>query len=658
MSVISKVVLYKHGVGYFERVATVVGDEEVRLSFKADEMNDVLKSLTVFDSAGGGVSSVSYDNQQPISRILDESPLSLGLKGGSGALLAAVRGARVQVVVGGRTATGKVVGLEDGLVTSSGGLTKGQILTVIDDEGVLYNFGLHEILSLHFLDEHLRSELKHLFDTMLLATKSDAKSLKLLSRGQGKRKLSISYVVECPVWKASYRVALASGGAEAPYLQGWALVDNPLDEDWKEVELSLVSGLPISFRHDLYSPRYLKRREVIVQAQSSAGPVLTEANLLAQAALRQQAAEAAPPPALGMMGGAVTALPAAARPSAVSSVARSQEVMAVTQALGDLFQYRIERPVTVPRNQSALVPIVGSSFEGGRKLLYNSKECARNPLTIIEFKNTTGLTLEGGPLTVFEGGIYAGEAMLDTLIPEEERMIPYAVDLSVDVLVENDKSTQVVMESLRGGVWCQRRASYQSTLYRFSNKSDEVKEVILEHPVSAGVRVNTPEPVSESRSYWRFAVRLEPKVGTEFRVTLRFGEESKVELRHGAPEWIASVFVSARGSARLMDMVDKLRALGDRMQACERADKECSERLARIGSEQDRLRKNLGSLEASREGAALRARYVELLTAQEDELQALEEHATGVGIERRLAEEEFQELLASLDFEEIYEDDC
>ncbi len=46
------VVLYKHGVGYFERGGTLGPGESARLDFNAAEMNDVLKSLTITDNGG------------------------------------------------------------------------------------------------------------------------------------------------------------------------------------------------------------------------------------------------------------------------------------------------------------------------------------------------------------------------------------------------------------------------------------------------------------------------------------------------------------------------------------------------------------------------------------------------------------------------------
>lgn len=658
MSEITKVVLYKHGVGYFEREATVTDNAEVKLGFRAEEMNDVLKSLTVFDSAGGTVSSVSYDNQKPLSKLLEESSLNIPA-GGQVSLLHRVRGASVTVSAGNRMVTGQVVGIDERTVLVGQSLANSLRLTIYDEGGALHAFEVNEISSVRFLDEHLKGELKFLFDTLLSATKRDTKNLKLFAKGAGERKLAISYVVECPVWKTSYRMALSEDESEKPYLQGWALVDNPQDEDWTDVELSLVSGLPISFVHDLYSPRYLKRKEVAVEREAAAGPVMPQAAMMMSAPMDYGFAEAeadcfaAPMPAAapGVGGGGRRSL------SKAEAMSSSQRVETVAQAVGQLFEYRIDQPVTVLRNQSALVPIVGSPFEGKRKILYNPANRADNPFAVIDFKNTTGLTLEGGPLTVYEADVYAGEAMMDTLSPEEERMVPYAVDLSVEAQVIHEARETVTMETLRDSVWTQRKARYEVTRYRFHNKSDKAKDLIIEHGIQPGERVRTPEPISETRSYWRFGLTLPARLTTEFPVTVRIEDERSTGLGHGDPRWLLGLFQSARSRPRLQELVANLSELSGKLGEIDIAHQKAQLRANEISNGQNRIRENLSRLSQSHDEARLRARYVADLESQEDELSRLSQE--GVDLQARRAElhEELKRLLASLSFEDVFEEE-
>lgn len=662
MSEIKKVVLYKHGVGYFERKAQVEGNAEIRLSFRAEEMNDVLKSLTLFDSGGGAVTSVSYDNQKPISRLLEESSLNIPANGGGQALLAAIRGATVMVSAGNRMVTGQIVGIEQRTSSSHGTVTTLPRLTIFDDTGSLHAFDLQEISNVRFMDEHIVSEIRFHFETLLAATKRDTKNLKLFARGEGERTLSITYVVECPVWKTSYRVALSSDEKEAPYLQGWALIDNPQDEDWSEVELSLVSGLPVSFTHDLYSPRYLKRKEILVEREAAAGPVMTEG------ALRQarggvavggggpaqdygelcfEEAESAAPRtvAFGLLA-----------PSRATQMAASQKVETVAQSVGQLFEYRIDCPVTVQRNQSALVPIVGSPFEGRRKILYNRNNRVENPFAIIDFKNTTGLTLEGGPLTVFEDDVYAGEAMLDTLGPDQERMIPYAVDLSVEAKVEEQQAEHVTLETMVDGIWTQRQARYATTRYLFANNSDRAKELILEQPITPGELVKTPNPVSESRNYWRFALTLAPKQSTEFTVTVKHDEETRQNLVHADPQWICNYLRYVRGSRYLTDFLSKTEELARLLAEVTTQEQEAHRRVNEINQEQVRIRENLAKLSQSTDEARLRSRYVRQLEEQEDELGAIASQLQDLSATREEHRKAIQNHLRSLRFEQAFEE--
>lgn len=650
MSEIKKVVLYKHGVGYFEREAVVLDNAEVRLGFRVEEMNDVLKSLTVFDSGGGTVSSVSYDNQKPIARLLQESTLDIPT-GGQLALLHGVRGARVLVSSGSRVVSGQVVGVDERTVQVGQNVANRARLTILDEGGALHAFDTEEISSVRFLDEHLKSELKHLLETLLSATRRDTKNLRLFAKGEGERTLSISYVVECPVWKTSYRMAISGDDSEKPYLQGWALVDNPQDEDWSEVRLSLVSGLPISFVHDLYSPRYLRRKEVEVDRESAAGPVVAEATMGPLDMLSRSS--------LGRVSDALRSTWVSSAPESVAlraaKLSAAPRPETVAQSVGQLFEYRVEQPVTVLRNQSALVPIVGSQFEGKRKILYNRANREENPFAVIDFKNSTGLTLEGGPLTVFEDDVYAGEAMMDTLVPDEARMIPYAVDLSVEAQTLAEEEEAVALESLRDGLWTQRKARYGTTRYRFHNKSDKAKELVLEHPLREGTLVRTPAPFEETRSYWRFALSLPPRATTEFPVTVRGEETYQQSLLGGDPTWVVAHLSAARSRDKLKALIADVNVLGEKLGEVGREENQTVNRASEIQRSQARLRENLGSLGDSQDESRLRSRYVAELERQEDELAVLIKAGFELANRRRALGDELRQMLASLSFEELFE---
>ena len=278
---IKKIVLYKHGVGYFERQDRVSGDATIDLHFKASEMNDVLKSLTVLDLGDGLIASISYESTKPLEKQLEEIAIRLPDENSLTGLLQQIKGARVEVLAGSEAVEGTVTGIETVTRKLEGHETAWtNYLNLLVDGRSMQSFDLMELKTITFLDASLRKDLQHLLDTLISAKKKDLKRLTIFARGEGERELVASYIVETPVWKTSYRVLLADPAQEQAetLIQGWALVDNTQDEDWEDVSLTLVAGLPISFVHDLYSPRYKRRPVVQVQEEEAyAPPVLEQA---------------------------------------------------------------------------------------------------------------------------------------------------------------------------------------------------------------------------------------------------------------------------------------------------------------------------------------------------------------------------------------------
>src|SRR5581483_1305252 len=272
------------------------------------------------------------------------------------------------------------------------------------------------------------------------------------------------------------------------------------------------AGLPVSFRHDLYTPRYIRRPVVEVQETTGVLPPTVEEGIpfLDEQVMRD--AERT------VQRHALTSSFRQATPLILSDSGRSAVSSTPAQVrerkLGDLFEYQIEHPVTIQRNQSALVPIVLRSFEGRPVLLYNKSNRAENPLRCVSMTNTTGLTLEGGPVTVLEGGSYVGEAMLDTLKPDEQRLIPFAVELGVFVLDNIESHSDHVHHVLiRNGHLEATYGEVRQTTYTLRNKGDESHILYLEHPRDSEEwkLIDTPEPIDITENFWRFRLELPPR---------------------------------------------------------------------------------------------------------------------------------------------------
>ncbi|OJH36176.1 hypothetical protein [Cystobacter ferrugineus] len=646
---IRRVVLYKHGVGYFERRGTVEGGETLHLDFKARDMNDVLKSMTVLDLSGGSVSAVSYDSTRPLEQRLQDITLRIPESGSLTALLGQVKGARVRARVGTeQLVEGVIVGLDSLPVAEGDTVLQRPYLTLLVG-GALRGFDLLEVAELTFLDEAVRADLEFYLATMLSSYKKDSKRVSVLTAGEGKRELFVSYVLEAPVWKTSYRILLEEG--KPPVLQGWAVVDNTGDEDWEQVELALMAGLPVSFVHDLYNPRYLRRPVVEVRTEAAVAPVIPEEGF---GAVREMAAEvdaAVAPMAASVPAPMMRAMSSGGMPRREAQE-RSAAVQTVTKEVGELFEYRVQHPVTVRRNQSALVPILHRPFEGRRVLLYNRATREKNPLACLELRNTTGLTLEGGPVTVTEGDTYVGEAMLDTMKPEDRRLVPYAVELGFVVSVEDRSEEGPVRRAMVShGVLTVEFVMMRRTHYHLRNKARRAQILFLEHPRTEGWRLDqVGAPDETTDHYWRFTRGLAAGATETFSVTESSGRQRTYLLANtGLDEvnfFLSSGFIDERVARSLREII----SLRERVARRSEEVRQRTEERAQLFKDQERIRANIESLKSGTPQRELVARFVTKLNEQEDRLEAIARELERLAQEQREAQEEVNRQIQRLAF--------
>lgn len=653
---IRKIVLYKHGVGYFERQGAVEGDATVELAFRSSEMNDVLKSLTVLDLSGGIVPSISYESTKPIEKQLEDIAISLPEQNALTGLLGQVKGAHAVVEAGSSRAEGLVMGTEQVPRQVDGQTLWSSYLCLLVDGGSLETFDLLELRRLTLSDPSLQKDLGHLLETLIASKKKDLKRLTIFARGEGERQLVASYVVETPVWKTSYRLLLPGEDEGEPLIQGWALVDNTQDEDWVDARLTLVAGLPVSFVHDLYSPRYKQRPVVKVQEEASYAPPLLE---VGQRAEETRPTSQPPPPSAPRGASArsmAPAAPAAPAPVRSPSEARKQSVPVQTHTaeVGDLFQYEITNAITVKRNQSALVPILQEPFEGERVAVYNREVREANPMSAVLLKNTTGVTLEGGAVTVLEGEVYVGESMLTTLRPDEERLLPFSVELGCTVSIDHESHLEdVYLARIVRGTLNLFRYRVEETTYVAHNKLDRPIELFLEHRFRKGWKlVDTPEPVEKTKNFYRFRLTLPAKETVRFTVAEKGDEHESFSVRNMGRDqlelWVSRRYVTGTARAaleRLMEINDRSRQLGSWIEQREREKKQ-------IFENQSRLRENLKVLGTSPDEKGLRDRYVGQLASEEDRLREILAEVEGWQKERDALDTEGNTLVRGLSLEQ------
>jgi len=654
---IRRVILYKHGVGYFERMGLVEGDSVSVLRFRAKDMNDLLKSLTVLDLGGGSIRTIAYDSTKTVDQQLGEYTFDLKGSQGLPAILEQMKGTEIALTVGQRELRGRLLSVEKrSEKTERGGIVDHFRIALLLPEGKVKHYDLSDISELRFVHPGLQKEMEKYLEVLFSRHRRDEKRVEILSSGRGKRDLFVSYVQEQPVWKVSYRIVVGKTGA--PLLQGWAIVDNVSTEDWENVELSLVSGLPVSFVQNLYDPLFVKRPEIKVEGEIAALPTVPEAGRLLEKDLLAAKRETLPRPGLSQLRAMAAPKPATPRPDLFAGM-EQQAVEAVGQEAGALFVYHIQEPVTIRRDRSALLPIVNATVQGERVALYNESVRRENPMDAIRLKNTTGLTLEGGPVTVIDENTYVGEALLGTLKPEEERYVTFAVDLGTRVGSRHGGSReQVYKVTIANGIMTRHVKLRETKIYSLENIEDKAKTVIIEHPRRSGDwrLTETPLPREETGNVYRFEVKLEPKRTRTEKVDFKVVEETTTRTEYRLMEGIGGEEIVFLLQQRLIDdktraFLQQITALRSRIAELKRRIEEIQREQQAVFEDQSRLRGNLQSLGQSEEERMLRSRIVKQLNHQEDRLEAIRKTLGEIQTELRAKEEELSRLVLNYSFE-------
>ena len=671
---LEKVVLFTSGVGYFQHAGEVTDDASVEMTFKAEEVNDLLKSMVVED-AGGAASTVSYASRDPITKTLDTFAVKLTDNPSMSDLLGRLRGEKIEVDAA-TPVTGTIVGVEARVVPVGDDKTVSrQFVTILAADG-LRTLPLDSITRLRLLDARLQGELEKALAVLALGHDNEKKSVTLAFTGKGPRKVRVGYVQESPLWKTSYRLMLGDGaaGPEAKAaLQGWAIVENTTDHDWKDVRMSLVSGRPISFAMDLYRPLYLPRPVVRPELYASLLPQVYGQNMadeqsefagaatgmaergreLAKGQMAQdRKAGAAAPAAPGrraQLQGAVDG-DAARRANEAEMLGLSTNLksLAAGVSLGELFRYEIATPVTITRQRSAMLPIVADRITAERVAIYDERVLAKHPLSGVRLKNTTALNLMQGPVTVYDERGYCGDARIEDMAPGSERLLSYAVDLDVEVVPRTEpRPDEIVSVRLVKGTLIASRRLARLRKLEVKNSGDKPVKLLIEHPIEQGWKLVGPQKADETaRDRYRFAVAAEPGKPA----TLEISEEMPVEQSYGIAtldDNAILLYSRARGTSPAVK--ESLAEVIRRKQEIERIAREKAEReqeINAIGQEQARIRENMGRLERTSD---LYTRYVQKFSQQETRVETLREEIAQRQAQEQQARQAFDTYLLQVD---------
>ena len=622
---LKRVMLSSGGLGYFEYEASVEGNATLKLTVSLDQVDDVLKSLVVYDDKGG-VGGLSLPGREPLAQAFKDLPFDQHSLGSPAELLATLKGAEI-TVGGGRALAGRVVSVEEETVTLPGdkGTTKRTRVTLFTDRG-LQQFILEDAENLQFADAALRAKIGQALLAIQGNRAKDARTLELATRGDGKRTVRVAYIVEAPVWKASYRLTLpADAAAPRSALQGWAVVENLSGQDWKDVELTLVSGRPVAFRQALYNAYYVTRPEVPVEVAGRLMPGVDRGGVDAD-----QRAKSMPMPTSPQYRAQQersVAAPAAAPPPPPAPIAAGAEPIAASDAATQVV-FKFPRAVSVENGRTLSIPIIDRQVPALRLALYQADTAARNPLAAIRLTNDGESGLPPGVITIYERDkagyvAYVGDARLSGFPTGETRLLAYAVDEKIVIERDVAQTDQLATGTIANGALRLSRVVRQTTTYRVRGPAKEPRQLIVVQRRLPGWTLSKPDSkgVELSEGNYRIPFQLPGGDQTQtFEVVQEQTQQQEVRLVESATDQIR-VYAQAREfDAKTRDALSRVLQLQQAVAEAQRKVTQVDGERQQIVQEQARLRDNLARVPANSD---LQRRYLATLDKQETELEAI-----------------------------------
>lgn len=663
---IRRMMVYKHGVGYFERRGPVNG-AELRLSFPREAMDDVLKSLVALDLGAGQVLGVDFETPEDRAAQIARGSIHLSDNRSLLDLLRDLRGRRVRLSLqldrrapaetSGEVIEGLVIGVD---LDDAQPLRAPMVSLYVAEQREVRATPVGKIIRLEMLDDRAAGDLGY----FLRASQSEEdRRVATLRLSEGEHDLLVSYIAPAPAWRVSYRL-LAEPATDAPgssngggsglgaqvtvLIQGWGVFDNQLDEDLEQVELTLVAGMPVSFRYRLYEPRMPDRPFVEDEERTVAAPV----EFAAFGAAPAPAGMAAPRAmrALEEMAD-VEALARAERPPqlAMASLEHSTQVVSVGEERGALFQYRVAHPVSVARGQSAMAPIVSRRLDGRRELLYNGRKLPRHPVASLRMRNETGLTLERGPVTVIEHGDYAGEAVLPFTRAGADIIVAYAVELGVSVREERRADREMAGLGIRDEYLLIEEWDVQRTLYRIASTLPDATDIVIEQDLLPNYAlVDTPAPAEQAQGAARWAVHCPAGTETTFSISQRRKTMRSEQVRTLDKRRLSSFLRGKYLDEATYRALDHVLALYDQVAQRQKELQRIEQERQKIYARQQQTQGNLGPLGREGNEQVLRERYVTLLGELEDRLNQLNTDEQNIHKDIERLEREASQALAAL----------
>jgi len=586
----STVTLFTSGVGEFVHETTVTGSGTLELTVTLDVMDDVLRSLTIVDRDGGTVTVAEYPNGEPALRRLGRFPIDLGSTLTLSQLINQIRGTEVQIeyVPTGSDRSRMI----RGSIVGSGRAASGGDRILVAENGTLREVPLDEIVDLTLQDADRLGDLADALEALAAAsTDSGLRTIAIRYDGIGRRRIVLRYLREMPVWRTSYR---AITGDEHALIQGWAHIDNTSSLDWDNVELSIVSANPNTYRFPIYEPAYVSRGRGTTPGRAEPAPAPSRA--MSGAAARDYESEMAFDDYLA---------------DTVAPQARTQ-----TMQTGIAFTF--PEPVSIARGDAAMIPLVQEEMEAELIRVYDPRRHGDAGEASLRFTNSAGMQLPSGPITIYEGSRYVGDAILPLLAAGELVTLTYAGDISFRItrrVVPADETLTTIR--IVNGVMVAERLARRSYEYEIEHRgTSSVPALEIEHPEPNGWDITSPRTGIQRPGTIRFTAR--PPGLTVVEEQVREQRFALTSITDDQLSFYSNHRLSDPAVRRILRNIAQLRRTL-RERTATRSTLES--RRTEIFRDQERLRGNMAVLDRN---SSLYRRYSGQLSEQEDELSLLE----------------------------------
>jgi hypothetical protein len=681
---VHQVILYKNGIGYFEHLGGVTGNQRVAIDFTSSQLNDVLQSLTVLDDNGGRIGGVNYNSTTPLAEQLKSLSLAMSDDPSSTELFQALRGQRVEVTgAPGGSITGRLMSIESRAsapsdYTDAKPSLDRYFLTLVAATGAVRVIELTPTLSVRPLDAGLQGQLDRYLELLSSTRSTGLRHLTLDALGQGQRQLRVSYISEVPVWKSTYRIVFPKDSENSAILQGWAVVDNTIGADWDNVQLSLVAGAPQSFIQELSQPLYLRRPEIPISTTAMTTPQTHEA-----AEASNTAAPQAVPRSMSMLsaksanqslgynsnqqvivsadsasisvsgygagsGGAIGGMYGRDNKDGVNRPSDAlQEGDVSTSSFDDFFEYRLAQPVTIHKNESAMVPILQEKLPAERVTLWSASEST--PFRAVWLTNSSKLTFDRGSFSIFESGVFAGQGLLDPIHPGEKRLLSYAVDQAIRVkqLPQSGKQEIRGIRITAHGFVMKRYAAESRTTYQAINSAEEPRVVVIEVPRRTNRKLSPESKAAEiAPTLYRFRIPVDSHKTASVLVADEGTEFQNWKIEEGADQ-VKALELLGEEIPAIADKLKPIIAAQREIAAMKNQLAELDQKSATLASDEARARENLTALKGNDAGK----RFVEELNQAEDSLQSTRKQTSDLKEKEKAAVEALRQSLAGTNVE-------